>query len=95
MAEHWKFLAGVRYDHADVIFDRSFTLTFVARTFRRANAEDFDVGTPRFGLIYEPLPEKLSFYAMYARRSIRPTAGPISRPRRSTRFGRAGKAASR
>jgi iron complex outermembrane receptor protein len=72
VTEHWKVLAGVRYDHSDVIFDRSFQPTFGPTK----SDEKFDVGTPRVGLIYEPLPEKLSFYAMHAESFDPPDGGP-------------------
>ncbi len=72
VTEHWKVLAGVRYDHADVIFDRSFEPSFGPTR----SVEAFDVGTPRIGLIYEPLPEKLSFYAMHSESFDPPDGGP-------------------
>lgn len=72
VTEHWKVLAGVRYDHADVIFNRSFQPAFGPTK----SVEQFDVGTPRVGLIYEPVPEKLSFYAMHAESFDPPNGGP-------------------
>ena len=72
LSEHWKFLAGVRYDHADVIFNRSFEPAFGPTK----SVEQFDVGTPRLGLICEPIPEKLSIYGMYSASFDPPDGGP-------------------
>ena len=72
VTDHWKVLAGVRYDHSDVIFNRSFEPTFGPTK----SVEAFDVGTPRVGLIYEPLPEQLSFYAMHSESFDPPNGGP-------------------
>ena len=70
--EHWKVLAGVRYDHVDTVFDRSFEPLFgPTRT-----VQSFDEGSPRVGIVYEPLPDKLSYYAMYAESFDPPTGGP-------------------
>ena len=87
IGQHWKLLAGVRYDHADVIFDRSYTVSSAYPPFGGAvftppsfpetrTAETFDEGTPRFGVIFEPVPERLSFYGMYSASFYPPDGGP-------------------
>ncbi len=61
VGEHWKVLAGIRYDHVDTVFDRQLT------PFPRVRTEQgFDHGAPRIGLVYQPVPEKLSYYAVYS-----------------------------
>ena len=70
VGEHWKVLAGVRYDHAETTYDRSLEPVFgPVKT-----DQTFDEGTPRVGLIYEAIPEKLSYYALYSE-SFAPPVG--------------------
>jgi iron complex outermembrane receptor protein len=76
LTEHWKFLAGVRYDHSDVIFNRSLTYFGFPIIPPTKSVEQFDVGTPRFGLIYEPIPEQVSIYGMYSASFDPPDGGP-------------------
>ena len=78
IGEHWKFLAGIRYDHTDVVFDRSYTTPPGFGGFPETQtAQTFDEGTPRFGLIYQPIPDALSFYAMYSASYDPPDGGPF------------------
>jgi iron complex outermembrane receptor protein len=72
VGEHWKVLAGVRYDHCDTAFDRSFEPLFGPTT----TDQSFDEGSPRVGVVYEPIPDKLSYYAMYAESFTPPDGGP-------------------
>jgi len=78
IGEHWKALAGIRYDHTDVVFNRSFTDLVLPGSFPETRtAQTFDEGTPRFGLIYQPVPDELSFYAMYSASYDPPDGGPF------------------
>ncbi len=97
IGEHWKALAGIRYDHTDVVFNRSFTDLLLPGSFPETQtAQTFDLGTPRFGLIYQPIPERLSFYGMYSASYDPPDGGPYltTAPWRPS-LGRLGKAESR
>ena len=79
LSEHWKVLAGVRYDHVDMTYTREFDVPplFGGGGFPRTTTnQTFDEGSPRVGLIYEPLPEELSFYATYTECFAPPAAGP-------------------
>ena len=76
MTDHWKVLAGIRYDHADVVFDRSLSFLGSYVIPPTSSVEHFDVGTPRLGLIYEPVPEKISLYGMYSASFDPPDGGP-------------------
>ena len=76
LSEHWKALAGVRYDHTDVTFNRRCRSTGRRSSRTRQSVERFDVGSPRFGLIYEPVPEKVSLYGMYSASFDPPDGGP-------------------
>ncbi len=77
IGEHWKFLAGVRYDHTNVVFNRSFTDLVLPGSFPETRtAQTFDEGTPRLGLIYQPIPNQVSFYGMYSASYDPPDGGP-------------------
>jgi len=62
VGEHWKVLAGVRYDHMDTVFIREMTGAFP----RIRTEQGFDHGSPRVGVVYQPIPEELSYYATYS-----------------------------
>ena len=74
VTDHWKLLAGIRYDHSDVVFDRE--LDYLGSFSAARSVEQFDVGTPRLGVIYEPVPERVSYYATYAAGFDVPEDGP-------------------
>jgi iron complex outermembrane receptor protein len=71
---HWKVLAGARYDHAATTFIRDVNFQGVDSGPLR-NDQTFDQGTPRVGVVYEPVPEKLSYYAMYSESFDPPSGG--------------------
>lgn len=74
LTDHWKLLAGIRYDHSDVVFDR--VLDYLGGVSSARSVETFDVGTPRVGVIYEPVPQRVSCYATYAATFDPPEPGP-------------------
>jgi iron complex outermembrane receptor protein len=76
LSENWKALAGVRYDHTDVTFNRALSFFGTPIIPYTSSVERFDVGSPRFGLIYEPVPQKISFYGMYSASFDPPDGGP-------------------
>jgi iron complex outermembrane receptor protein len=76
LSEHWKALAGIRYDHTDVTFNRTLSLLGVPIFPTASSVERFDVGSPRAALIYEPVREKISIYGMYSASFDPPDAGP-------------------
>ena len=43
---------------------------------RAGTEQAFDHGSPRVGIIYQPIPEKLSYYAMYSDSFDPPGGGP-------------------
>ena len=75
VGEHWKLLTGVRYDRVDTTFTREIALEPV---FDQTVSTDqsFDHGSPRVGVVYQPIPEKLSYYAMYSDSFDSPMGGP-------------------
>ncbi len=75
LGEHWKVLTGIRYDHVDTSFDRE--LAMQGQFDERAKTDQaFDHGSPRIGLVYQPVPEKLSYYVMYSDSFDPPGGGP-------------------
>ena len=75
VGEHWKVLAGVRYDHVDTAFTREIAIQpFFDQTV--TTDQSFDHGSPRVGIVYQPIPEKLSYYAMYSDSFDPPGGGP-------------------
>jgi len=74
LSPHWKALAGLRFDHAETTYFRELT-TFGIPSIPPTNTQQgFDRWTPRVGLIYQPLPEVLSYYGSYSR-SFDPPGG--------------------
>jgi len=70
----WQAMYGVRYDQADVTFQRELT-TFGIPTLPDTETDQaFYRWTPRVGVVYQPLPELLSLYASYSR-SFDPPGG--------------------
>ena len=76
VGEHWKVLAGVRYDHVDTTFARE-----IFSSPRLSTDQSFDHGSPRLGLVYQPIPEKLSYYAMWSDSFEPPLSGPRLDPK--------------
>src|SRR5262249_1116745 len=76
LGEHWKALAGVRYGHTDVTFTRALAYLGASIIPFTDSVERFDVGSPRVGLIYEPVPERVSIYGMYSASFDPPDGGP-------------------
>ena len=75
MGEHWKVLTGVRYDHVDTMFDREIAIQGLFDQTVDTD-QSFDHGSPRVGIVYQPIPEKLSYYAMYSDSFDPPGGGP-------------------
>jgi iron complex outermembrane receptor protein len=75
LGEHWKVLTGVRYDHVDTMFDREIAIQGLFDD-RVKTDQAFDHGSPRVGLVYQPIPEKLSYYVMYSDSFDPPGGGP-------------------
>ena len=75
VGEHWKVLTGVRYDHVDTVFDREIAIQGLFDQ-RVVTDQSFDHGSPRVGLVYQPIPEKLSYYVMYSDSFDPPIGGP-------------------
>jgi len=75
VGEHWKVLTGVRYDHVDTVFDREIAIQGLFDQ-RVVTDQSFDHGSPRIGLVYQPIPEKLSYYVMYSDSFDPPIGGP-------------------
>jgi iron complex outermembrane receptor protein len=71
---HWKVLAGARYDHASTTFIRDVSFFGIPSGPVRTD-QSFDQGTPRVGIVYEPVPEKISYYAMYSESFDPPDGG--------------------
>jgi iron complex outermembrane receptor protein len=71
VGERWHLLGGVRYDHLDLRFDRSLNgIPF-------SNDQTFDRWSPRAGVVYEAVPDVLSYYFAYTR-SFTPPGGLLS-----------------
>lgn len=79
VGEHWKVLAGVRYDHVDTVFDREFISPFSGFGPTKT-IQTFDEGSPRVGVVYEPVPERLSYYAMHSESFTPPPGLPQENP---------------
>ena len=79
IGEHWKVLAGVRYDRVNSAFTREIALEPI---FDRTASTDqsFDHGSPRVGIVYQPIPDRLSYYAMYSDSFDPPGGGPRLTP---------------
>jgi iron complex outermembrane receptor protein len=75
VGEHWKVLTGVRYDHVDTMFDREIAIQGLFDD-RVKTDQAFDHGSPRVGLMYQPVPERLSYYVMYSDSFDPPGGGP-------------------
>ena len=75
VGQHWKVLTGVRYDHVDTMFDREIAIQGLFDQ-RVKTDQAFDHGSPRVGLVYQPVPEKLSYYVMYSDSFDPPGGGP-------------------
>ena len=72
IGDHWKFLVGARYDHVETTFIRDLSID---PTELRTDTT-YDAGTPRVGIVYEAIPKKLSYYALYSESFDPPDGGP-------------------
>jgi iron complex outermembrane receptor protein len=75
VGEHWKVMAGVRYDHVDTMFRREIALQGLLDQ-TAINDQSFDHGSPRVGLVYQPIPDKISYYVTYCDSFDTPGGGP-------------------
>ncbi|MCE9603524.1 MAG: TonB-dependent siderophore receptor [Planctomycetia bacterium] len=73
LSERWKVLYGARYDHVGQTSDFTIPNGF-GGTASFFSKNSFDQGTPRVGLIFEAVPDALSFYSMYTS-SFNPVGG--------------------
>ena len=69
---HWKGMIGGRYDYAQTFFNRSFEPVFGPTQ----TNQTFSQVSPKVGLIYEQVPEKLSYYTTYGSSFDPPDGGP-------------------
>jgi iron complex outermembrane recepter protein len=72
----WQAMFGVRYDQADVTFQRELTTFGIPVLPDTETDQAFYRWTPRVGLVYQPLPEVWSLYASYSRSFDPPGGGP-------------------
>jgi iron complex outermembrane receptor protein len=90
LSEKWKLMFGARYDHLDQTYTRALEFSGFPIFGPTRTIQHFDQGTPRVGLIYEAIPEELSYYASYTT-SFNPAGGAIFGPALATikpEFGR-------
>jgi iron complex outermembrane recepter protein len=87
--EHWKLLVGARYDIVNTDFANSFSnvnsvLTAIGQptgSFPTIINDRVDYYlSPRVGLIYQPIPEVLSFYGTYTQSFDPPVTGVFATP---------------
>jgi iron complex outermembrane receptor protein len=76
LGRHWKAMLGVRYDRVHTKFDRVFTPLFP----RVRNDQNFDRVSPRVGLVYQPIPDVLTYYGSYSESFDLPPGGPRADP---------------
>jgi iron complex outermembrane recepter protein len=82
--EHWKLLAGVRYDVVDTTASNSFNevvggFSVAGFPVIANDRTDYHI-SPRVGLIYQPIPETLSLYAAFAQSFDPPVTGIFASP---------------
>jgi iron complex outermembrane receptor protein len=82
--DHWKLLAGVREDILLQTFGDGLTSVIAGSTlgsfpFTEAD-RDYYHTTPRVGLVYQPIPQSLSFYGTYALSFDPPVSGVFINP---------------
>ncbi len=83
ITEHIKFLAGARADVDRLNFDREFISPFGGQDigFPRVKTDTmYYRWSPRVGLVYQPLPEELSFYVSYSESFELPDRGAFRNP---------------
>jgi iron complex outermembrane receptor protein len=73
---HWQAMYGLRYDHADVTFQRELRTFGIPTLPDTETDQSFDRWTPRVGLVYQPLPDVWSIYSSYSRSFDPPSGGP-------------------
>jgi iron complex outermembrane recepter protein len=82
--EHWKVLVGARYDIVNTDFVNSGQFNFFGSTAGSFPAiindrTDYYV-SPRVALIYQPIPEMISFYGTYSQSFDPPITGAFTTP---------------
>ena len=81
--EHWKILAGVRGDIVDTSFTNSYneilggTSVFAFSSIQ--DRIDYHI-SPRIGVVYQPIPDTLAFYAAYTQSFDPPVTGLFNSP---------------
>lgn len=84
ITERWKILAGVRYDVVNTDYSASLNSTFGGRPalgFPETQSDQTDYQlSPRVGVVYQPIPETLSFYGAYTRSFDPPISGIFANP---------------
>jgi len=79
ITEKLKLLYGVRWDHVNQTYTRGLTFAGNPVFGPATTKQTFDQGTPRVGLVYEQIPDVLSYYALYTT-SFNPAGGGIFGP---------------
>jgi iron complex outermembrane receptor protein len=76
--EHWKMLVGARYDIVNTDFANTVSTSYFGQTssFPLSTNDRVDYYlSPRVGLIWQPIPETLSFYGTYSQSFDPPVTG--------------------
>lgn len=73
--ERWSAMYGLRYDHANVVFDRQLAILGIPILGPVNTDQNFGRWTPRAGLIYQPIPDVWSLYGNYSRSFDPPSGG--------------------
>lgn len=76
ITERLKVMTGVRWDHLDQTYNRSLQFLGFPIFGPVSTKQSFDQGTPRVGVVYEAIPDALSYYAVYTT-SFNPSGGAI------------------
>jgi iron complex outermembrane recepter protein len=83
LGQHWKVLAGVRYDIVDTDFANSFSGQQFGGAFgfplTTQNRTDYHI-SPRVGIVFQPIPETVSLYATYTTSFDPPVTGIFATP---------------
>jgi iron complex outermembrane receptor protein len=83
LTERLKLLVGVRYDIVNTSFANSYSSTTFGFPFGFPTTEENRIDyhtSPRVGLVYQPIPETLSFYATYTTSFDPPISGIFAVP---------------
>lgn len=73
--EHWSAMYGLRFDFANVVYNRQLTTFGIPTIPNTTTNQDFTRWTPRAGIVYEPLPDIWSLYGAYSRSFDPPYGG--------------------